>query len=55
MMSELNRLEKQIELLRQRMNHLAQTKGIRGQEVLHTSQELDVVLNRYEKMSRLSF
>lgn len=48
----MRRLRMQIELLRNRMVEVAEQKGIQDEEVLKVSQQLDVLILRYELLLR---
>jgi len=52
MLCELNQLKRQLEEKRHEMHQLGKAKGIGGQEVLEVSQELDQLLNKYDRLLR---
>nr|WP_205317693.1 aspartyl-phosphate phosphatase Spo0E family protein [Oceanobacillus zhaokaii] len=43
-------LQKRIEYLRKKMMQIAENKGLTDTESVKVSQELDILLNHYEKM-----
>ncbi|RDW17987.1 aspartyl-phosphate phosphatase Spo0E family protein [Oceanobacillus chungangensis] len=45
-------LQKRIEYLRRKMMQIATHKGLTDTESVKISQELDIVLNHYEKMKK---
>lgn len=51
-MSELEELEKLIEQLRNKMHKVAENKAYTDPEVVKVSQELDILLVKYQKLCK---
>ncbi len=51
-MNNMNKILKDIELLRKEMTRVAMHKGLTSIEAITISQELDQLLNLYEKMKQ---
>lgn len=51
-MNNMNKILKDIELLRKEMTRVAMNKGLTSIEAITISQELDQLLNLYEKMKQ---
>ncbi|WP_164984996.1 aspartyl-phosphate phosphatase Spo0E family protein [Ammoniphilus sp. CFH 90114] len=50
-MAETAEILEKIEQLRKKMHAMVMIKGMSSPEVLHVSQELDVVLNQYKQLT----